>query len=36
MHFTNKWRKNKYFPKDFGDPPGRTFGSRPTVWETLP
>src|SRR6218665_1130314 len=39
MHFTNKCRKNKYFPKNLGDPPGRTspptFGSRPTVWETL-
>src|SRR6218665_65194 len=31
--------KNKCFQKNFGDPPDRTsrptFGSRPTVWETL-
>jgi len=31
--------ENKYFPNNFGNPLDRTsrptFGSRPTVWETL-
>jgi len=39
MHFTSKRQKNKYFQKNFDNPLDRTsrptFGSRPTVWETL-
>jgi len=31
--------KKKYFPQNYGDPLDKalwpTFGSRPTVWETL-